>query len=89
MVFPEFDTLTTQERDIKQGLKQGAILISQWPSAHLALFLTMELREIGDTRFRDSPNGFKETILSFTRVPTRANPEAQAGSLSPSKLMEH
>ena len=49
----EVDALTAQERDIKQGLMQGAILMSQWSSAHLALLSAAELREIGDTRLRE------------------------------------
>jgi hypothetical protein len=36
--------------------------MSQWTSAHLALFTAAELRDLRDTRFRDSPNRFKDCI---------------------------
>jgi hypothetical protein len=58
----ELDTLTSQEGEIKDVLMPGAILMSQRSSAHLALFSAVELRAIGDTRFRDSPNRFKDCI---------------------------
>ena len=58
----ELDALTAQERDINQGLMQGAIPLSQWTSAHLALFTAAELRDLGDPRFQDSPNRFKDYI---------------------------
>ena len=58
----EADNLTTQERDFKNGLLQGVIPPTQWTSAHLALFSAAELRELGNTRFRDSPNRYRDCI---------------------------
>ncbi len=54
----ESDNLTAQERDIKNGLLQGALRdpMSQWTSAHLALFTAVEFKDLGDTRYRDPPN---------------------------------
>ena len=52
----EADYLTVQERGFKDGLLQGVLPLTQWSSAHLALFTAAELRDLGDTRFRDSPN---------------------------------
>ncbi len=34
----------------------------QWSSAHLALFTAAGLRDLGDTKFRDSPNRFRDCI---------------------------
>ena len=45
--------MTPQERGFKEGLQQGVLPLTQWTSAHLALFTAAELRDIGDTRFRD------------------------------------
>ena len=36
--------------------------MSKWTSAHLAQFTATELRDLGDTRSRDSPNRFKDCI---------------------------
>ncbi len=47
----EADNLTPQERGFKDGLLQGVLPLTQWTSAHLALFTAAELRDIGDTRF--------------------------------------
>ena len=58
----EADNLTAQERGFKDGLLQGVIPRTQWSSAHLALFTATELRNLGDTRFRDSPNRFCDWI---------------------------
>ncbi len=68
----ETSSLTVQEHDIKNGLMQGAILMSQWSSAHLALFSAAELREIGDKKYRDSPNRFKDflAITSYNSNPS-------------------
>ena len=41
---------------------QGVLPLTQWSSAHLALFTAAELRDLGDTRFRDSPNRFRDCI---------------------------
>ena len=49
----EAENLTVQERGFKDGLLQGVLPLTQWTSAHLALFTAAELRDIGDTRFRD------------------------------------
>ena len=38
------------------------IPIMQWTSAHLAVFSAAELRAIGDTRYRDSPNRYSDYI---------------------------
>ena len=46
----EADNLTPQERGFKDGLLQGVLPLTQWTSAHLALFTAAELRDIGDTR---------------------------------------
>jgi hypothetical protein len=54
--------LSAQERDIKQGLMQGPLPMSQWTSANLALFTAAELMSLGGTRFKDSPNRFKDCI---------------------------
>ena len=58
----EADILTAQECDFKNGLLQGVIPPTQWTSAHLALFTAAELRDIGDTRYRDSPNRYTDCI---------------------------
>ena len=47
----ELDTLTAQERDIKQSLLQGALPMSQWTSVHLALFTAAERKDLDDIRF--------------------------------------
>ncbi len=57
----KLDTLTAIERDIKNGLMQGALPMVVGPSA-VALFSAAELRELGITRFRDSSNRFKDCI---------------------------
>ena len=36
--------------------------MTQWTSAHLALFTAAELRVLGDPRYRDSPNRYKDCI---------------------------
>ncbi len=58
----EADNLTAQERGFEDGLLQGVISLTQWSSAHLSLFTAAELRNLGDTRFRDSPNRFRDCI---------------------------
>ena len=54
--------MTPQERGFKDGLLQGVLPLTQWTSAQLALFTAAELRDIGDTRFRDSPNRYTDCI---------------------------
>ncbi len=58
----EADNLSVQERGFKDGLLQGVLPLTQWTSAHLALFSAAELRELGYTRFCDSPNRYKDCI---------------------------
>jgi hypothetical protein len=59
----EADNLTAQERGFKDGLLQGVIPLTQWSSAHLALFTAAELRNLRDTRYIDSPNRFHDCIF--------------------------
>ena len=58
----EADNLTPQERGFKEGLQQGVLPLTQWTSAHLALFTAAELRDVGDSRYRDSPNRYTDCI---------------------------
>ena len=58
----EAENLTVQERGFKDGLLQDILPMTQWTSAHLALFTAAELRVLGDTRYRDSPNRYKDCI---------------------------
>ena len=58
----EADNLTPQERGFKEGLQQGVLPLTQWTSAHLALFTAAELRDVGYSRYRDSPNRYTDCI---------------------------
>ncbi len=58
----EAANLTVQKRGFKDGLVKGVLPLTQWSSAHLALFTAAELRDLGDTKYRDSSNRFRDCI---------------------------
>ena len=61
-------SLTAEECAEKACLLQGLSPIAQWSSAQWALFSKVEITDLGNSRFRDSPARFVNTIYFVEQV---------------------